>query len=253
MTVALGLVCRDGVVVAADSMGSSGNIAGHSEKVKALENLPVVWTGAGSVYVLEEVEQKLLEIDSTPEVARHFTEPDPLELRKILKSNVIGAMKACNASTPHANAPQGAIFFPTDTLFLGFSNGRPYFLEVAQDGQLNWHTDRGFYAIGSGGEFATVARALMEHHLQEGHLELDQGRQLAWRTVDTTIAVSSAGVGPPVQMAVADDHGARILGDDEIRVVREQVSSWKQFERDALRGKWDAVETEGEDPPQLEE
>lgn len=54
-------------------------------------------------------------------------------------------------------------------------------------------------------------------------------------------------------MAIANGHGARILDDDEIRVVREQVSSWKQFERDALRRKWDSVETESEEPPQLEE
>ena len=59
MTIAVGLVCSDGVIIASDSMASSGNVAVHADKVYRLDHLPVVWSASGSVYVIEEVEQHL--------------------------------------------------------------------------------------------------------------------------------------------------------------------------------------------------
>jgi len=43
--------------------------------------------------------------------------------------------------------------------FLGWSRSEPWFLEIAHDAQMNWHTEKLFAAVVSGGAFATVARA----------------------------------------------------------------------------------------------
>jgi hypothetical protein len=105
---------------------------------------------------------------------------------------------------------------------------------LAVDGQINWHTEHRFYAVGSGGEFASVAHGLMSHYISDD-LTLEHGKLLAYRTIDTTINVSSSGVGPPVQIAICDNNGPRILDDDEIKAVSTAVDRWKELEVETLR------------------
>mgnify|MGYP000728299862 CR=1 FL=1 len=244
MTVAIGLVCSDGAVVASDSMSSSGSVARTERKVRALQNVPVVWTAAGSVYVIEEVEAALDDLDQQAlrnhEIRADFTVPRPRAARKRLADVVRGAMTQCyQACTPGQQmqpTPRGPRHpFASDFLVLGFANGIPYFLEIAHDGQLNWHHDAGFYAVGSGGEFATVAHALLAHYVEGGRLNVELGMCVAYRTIDTTIRVSSAFVGPPVQLAVVDAGGARVLTDPEVEGVKEVVEGWMNLEAETLR------------------
>ena len=140
--------------------------------------------------------------------------------------------------------------FITDFLVTGYTQARPYLLEVANDGQVNWHTDEGFYAIGSGGAFAAVAQGLMKHYLDASPLPLQYGMQLAYRTIETACDVSSMFVRTPVQLAIVDKNGARVLDHDEIEQLKAEVLGWKQLERDALwRRVSDVPPEELETPP----
>jgi 20S proteasome alpha/beta subunit len=259
MTVALGLVCSDGVLVASDSMGSSDQTADLSQKVRTFGRCPALWTAAGSVYVMEEVEAALKVFDAsgtTEAPMRMFTGPYPAEIRKKLVPAVNKVMRAsyANALNVQPADPGGpmAIAFPTDFLMLGYAAGTPWFLEFARDGQVNDHTTRGFYAVGSGGHFATVARALMRHYLTRP-IALELGKLVAYRAIDTTIQVSAQGIGPPVQIAVCDDSGARILNDDEIETVRLGVQGWTVQETESLSmSLMDATAAATGDLPQLE-
>jgi len=241
MTVALGLVCSDGVLVASDSMGTSDPVANVARKVRVFGRTPAVWTAAGSVFVIEEVEAELQRIDQsgTAEAPlKCFTEPDLTGIRGKLSPTMSKTMREAYGRALHVGPPEPGgmvrIPFASDFLMLGYANGTPWFLEFAQDGQVNWHTDHGFSAVGSGGHFATVARALMKHYTDQS-LPLELGKLVAYRAIDTTIEVSSAWVGGPVQVAVCDKDGARILASDEIEALREQVDRWKQLEVDTLR------------------
>jgi len=240
VTVALGLVCSDGVLVASDSMGSSEQTAEHSQKVRTFGRCPALWTASGSVYVMEEVEAelKVLDASGTPEAPlRIFGDPQPAAIRKKLAPMVNKVMRAAYATALNVQPadPGGAVLiaFPTDFLMLGYAAGTPWFLEIARDGQVNDHTDGGFYAVGSGGHFATVARGLMRHYLTRP-LPLELGKLVAYRAIDTTIQVSSQGIGPPVQIAVCDNSGARVLNDDEIEAVRLGVQGWTVQETESL-------------------
>lgn len=243
MTVAIGLVCSDGALVASDSMGSSGSVARAEQKVRALQNLPVVWTASGSAYVIEEVDAALRDLDHNaarnPQIKNVFTKPDLRALRDRLADVVRRAMTQCyKAATPGQQMQQTLHGlrhpFASDFLILGFANDTPYFLEIAHDGQLNWHHDARFYAVGSGGEFATVAHALLAHYVEEGRLNVELGMRVAYRTIDTTIRVSSGLVGPPVQVAVVDGRGARILAGPEVEAVKEAVEGWMKVEAETL-------------------
>ncbi|MEU4364382.1 hypothetical protein [Promicromonospora sp. NPDC023987] len=241
MTVALGLVCSDGVLVASDSMGSNNTVADHSVKVRASNPAPVVWTAAGSVYVIEEVEAALA---SSLGTASGGTPPqiffDPNEsairgrLRPVLNKTMGGAYASALHVAPASPGGMTMLPFASDFLLLGYANGTPWFLEFAQDGQVNSHSERGFYAVGSGGHFASVARALMKHYLDR-EIPLELGRMLAYRTIATTVEVSPGGVGLPVQIAECNSEGPRILTTEEIEAVGAGVDAWKTLERESLR------------------
>jgi 20S proteasome alpha/beta subunit len=240
MTVAIGLVCNDGVLVASDSMAADPHTAHNVTKVFKLDCCPVVWTAAGSVYVIEEVENALAGIDKpntkTGGPPQAFADPILSALRASLKGAIHRAMKASYesalASTPFppGGTPQQ---FLTDFLVCGYANSTPWLLEFAKDGQINWHTEFGFSAVGSGGPFATVARGLMAHYLATP-LSLQQSMKVAYRTIQTTCEVSPGGVGLPVRIAVVDNSGARILDEDEVNAIGLLVDRWKTLEADTL-------------------
>lgn len=240
MTVAIGLVCADGVLVASDSMGSNANIAAHSVKVRAMSHLPMIWTAAGSQYVAEEVEAALAGLDVLNEkgsVSPTFSKPDLMGVRSSLTGRVHPAMKKAYGSYLASEpVPAGGVAndFISDFLLLGYASDTPYFLEYARDGQINWHTEAGFYALGSGGEFATVAQVLMQHYTRENPT-LEQGRLVAYRTIEAVCSASSGRVGLPVQIAQVDSTGSRVLDEEEIREIGTAVERWKELEIDTLQ------------------
>lgn len=246
MTVAVGMVCSDGVVIATDSQATSGEIAQPVVKARTIRGAPTVWCGAGMQYVIEEVEAALAsEIEShlggvgNNRRKRMFREPNLDAIRSCLADVVRPAMKSCYQAVLPVVSPPGAPVprrhpFDTDFLFAGVVDDAKFLLEISGDGQLNWHTDRGFHALGTGGDFATVVMETMKPHLEEGPPELRLGQIVAYRAIDTTCTVS-AELGGPVQMAMADNSGSRILDAQEIQAIKESVQRWKAEERNLLR------------------
>lgn len=271
MTVAIGLVCSDGVVVASDSMASNEyQIAHQSQKVRAVEDLHVVWTASGSKYIIEEVEgafQELGNLATSEQMVRDtFTTPILDRVRRNVSQHVHEAMKKAYKTTmPGVSSIQlrtGGTRHPwhSDFLVLGYANETPYFLELAGDGQLNWHTDGKFAAVGSGGPFAEVANGLMAHYVEGRELPVELGLWVAYRTIETTCRVSSSYVGPPVQLAVADIDGARVLTSDEVDEVEAGVEGWLQVESSSLarpdqapQSPEDGEDAVEEEPPALDD
>lgn len=261
MTVALSLVCSDGVLVASDSMASEGRLASTAVKVHSLAQRPIVWTASGSVFVIEEAANQLSNLETqlaqNPDVAAAFDRPD----LPVIRQNVAGLLKQtmhqCYQSALPFGANQqvnGSHPFITDFLVAGYTRETPYLLEIARDGQVNWHTDEGFYAIGSGGEFAAVAQGLMKHYLDAGPLPLKYGMQLAYRTIETACEVSSMFVRIPVQLAIVNKDGTKILNHGEIEQLKDEVAGWKQLESDTLwRKVSDIPADELETPPSIDQ
>jgi proteasome beta subunit len=261
MTVALGLVCSDGVLVASDSMASEGRLASTAVKVHSLAKRPIVWTASGSVFVIEEAANQLSNLETqiaqNPGIATAFDKPDLPVIRQNVAGVLTNTMRQCYQSALPFGANQqvnGIHPFITDFLVAGYAQEIPYLLEIARDGQVNWHTDEGFYAIGSGGEFAAVAQGLMKHYLDAGPLPLKYGMQLAYRTIETACEVSSMFVRIPVQLAVVNKDGTKIIDHGEIEQLKDEVAGWKQLERDTLwRKVSDIPADELETPPSIDQ
>ena len=193
------------------------------------------------------------QIGQDPQAQAAFDLPDLPAIRQCLARCLKQTMAQCYGSVlPFGSQQQvnGNHPFITDFLVTGYTQAVPYLLEVANDGQVNWHTDEGFYAIGTGGAFAAVAQGLMKHYLDAGPLPLQYGMQLAYRTIETACDVSSMWVRTPVQLAIVDKDGSRVLDHADIEKLKDEVAGWKQLERDALWRKVSDVPTdELETPP----
>ena len=266
MTVAIGMVCSDGVLVASDSQATSGQIASPGNKVKIVDGASAVWTAAGSVYVIEEVELDLskkvetqLKNDGPNKWKRGFLDPNESLVREDTGKVIKDAIRRCYESIMPGMVPPGGYPHPfaTSFLLLGVGVDGSFFLEFAEDGQVNSHTHRGFYALGSAGEFASVAMALMRHYIMGPAVPLDIGQKLAYRTIETTCEISAGLVGGPVQMAIADNSGVRIVNDTELRDIGDSVRAWKELEKNTLHGSGESrsgpLQSElGADIPMLE-
>ena len=265
MTVVIGMVCSDGVLIATDSQATSGNVARPTTKTRTISGAATVWSASGAVYVIEEVEAALREVeqhlrnDGSNKWKRAFSVPELETIRTDFVDVVKQAMESCYKAVlpgiivpgmtpgvlPYSQHP-----FATDLLFAGMGNDSKFLLEVACDGQLNWHTDSGFVAIGSGGEFATVAMELMKPYLTEGPLDLELGQIVAYRTIETTCDVSAGLVGGPVQIAIANGGGSRVLDRAEVDQIQDLVRVWKVKERSLLMSLSDGRSSaESLDPP----
>lgn len=215
MTVAIGMVCRDGVLVASDSMGSSGPIAMRLAKARALSSRPIVWVGAGSTYVGQRVEQAIAGQDD------HDGDVTPTSLAAALRPVII---EAYNVSSPPPGVER-ADAAESETLLLSWRDGQPSFVHLRADTAPVEKTLETFHAIGSGHDFAHVAYVALSHHVTDP-LPLQQGLLLAYRIVSIVCEASSWGVGLPVQIAVADEDGARVLSTEEVEEISTGVQRW---------------------------
>lgn len=258
MTVAIGLVCSDGVLVASDSMAADPMTAHTIQKVHALKGCPAIWTAAGSVYITEEVGIKLDEFATAhaeSNAASCLCATGPVAQRVLLKNTILPTMQHCYqgvlCATPYApgTVPKD---LETQFLVLAYVNDEPMFLEFDEIGQVNSHLPDRFYAIGVVGPFAVVAQGLMAHYFQ-APMPLSQGQLVAYRTIITVCEVAQGSVRPPVQIAIADASGARVLGDDELSEIETGVERWKTLEAETLTmGSEDARRDAQGDLPKLD-
>ena len=235
MTVALGIVCSDGIVVASDSMGSAERIATSVPKVHIRERFPLAWVHAGSTYIYEEAEAALDDLEASwpDRVPEHWTQPSIRGIRRDLAEYVGSAVKAGYKQV--VEIPGHKISDPaTEFLFLGWGEKGPFFLHLHADTTVTDQLGDKMAAIGFGGQLAAVARSIMEHYMED-EFSVRDGMMIAYRAISTVVQVSTWGVALPVQMAVVEPVGARLLTQSEIEQVALTVDRWKLLERDSLR------------------
>jgi len=225
VTVAIGLVCSDGVLVASDSMGSTGRVAAPIVKVHAMTAAPTVWTYAGSLFMGQQVEEVL----SDPTLDKPGVPPTALV--EVLPPRMNAAYSTL--SVPPGGSTKDLTAHATEVLILGWHDGKPTFSRVQHDlAVVDCHADR-LVAIGSGHEYASVVRAALAHYL-DSPVDLHLGTVLAYRVISTVCDVSSWNVAAPVQIGVADDTGARVLSPDQIDELGDLSSRWVAVERSSL-------------------
>jgi hypothetical protein len=244
MSVAVGLVCNDGVVTAVSGRPVRGGAGVLDSAVGALSSLPVVWSGVGSLYVIEDVTTIFSQLDKLAQseqltIVHNFREPRLEQVKQNLGTYVRDPMKKAYESALPGTQPvptfEGMVHpFATDFLVLGFSGDTPWIIEVANDGRLIWRTRAGWYAVGAGSDAGFLARSLLAVFVGERAPGIGEAAAIAYRTVATTLELSAGMTGAPVQIAVVDAAGARTLGGEEVAAVADVVERWTKAESETL-------------------
>jgi 20S proteasome alpha/beta subunit len=139
-----------------------------------------------------------------------------------------------------------------EALFAGVSDdGRPWIYEVTCNGGDEEHDLA--EAIGAGRVYAMSALMALRHHGFED-LENRQVHVLAYRAINDAIATAAheIGISGPIHMHIAEQRGALPLQDEAIKVIRYEMISQQQQEREIFRkpgGSLDKSESAGIDPP----
>lgn len=120
----------------------------------------------------------------------------------------------------------------TYVLAAGYSDGRPFILDIDPHGLIGHHEETGFQAVGSGSPMAQQAHALLAH-FQMGKRSVEHGLVAALRVLDALDA-SSPSVGGPMDMCRITPDASRHLDENEIAHVREHVARWIDLEQNAM-------------------
>ena len=231
MTLVLGIVCAEGVVLASDSQAtySTGGqpIKGNITKLYPQWN-SVAWAASGNVGVAQYASQ-LFKNHAQLSQQAYFENrtPDTAQkeicgaLRGPLRQYFQGEIMSVQGSQPE-----------TSFLFCGSVKGGAVLFEIGADLIVTDHREQGYAAIGSGDIFPYFALASLAHHnLRE--CSLSRASLIAHRVVDDAIRVAAFGLGPPVQM-ITIPNGDQADVRDDIEAIKAGVAQWKSIETAAL-------------------
>lgn len=234
MTLILALTCKDAVVMAADSQATEvqgGNVlAGVRHDVEKLNQLGpnILWGASGSVGVIQEIGDALDEwaaanAGKLNDQAKRLKPELVKVVTPILRSAYAGYIQVPGRQP---NPPM------TSVLFAGRTAGGRWIMELEDNGGSEFK-DSGFAAIGSAYHFANVAAAMLKEY-SASKRELIHGQLLALRILESAVTAAAFGVGGALRLAVVGPEGAKILDQNEVDQVRDQVDGWRQAEADTL-------------------
>jgi len=226
MTVVLALVCKDGVVVAADTQvtDSGRGMSYPAQKLHPLGDA-AAWGGSGARSVLLELEDvfeassgAILEAEDIGKALQERTIP---VLRYHYENFIDDVPGEETPGTPSAYV-----------LAAGYRDGEPWIVEINPNGMVSHYDDIGFHAIGSGAPMAQQAGALLAH-FQMQERPVTAGVVAAVRVLEA-LMLSSPSVGGPFNVARIDADGRHNLDEGELEQARKEAERWRDLEQRAL-------------------
>ena len=120
----------------------------------------------------------------------------------------------------------------TYVLAAGYSDGKPFMVDVDPHGLIGHYEEIGFHAIGSGAPMAQQARALLAN-FRMNERPVEYGVLAALRVLDA-LDETSPTVGGPMDVCRITTDGADHLAPEDIDKARAEVRRWQDRERDVL-------------------
>ena len=201
-TTTLGMVCKDGVVVATERRATMGTLIAHKTTKKLFkvdDHLALTTAGlVGDVQVLARylsAEAKLYKLGRETKM--------PVEAAATLMANILNQRK----------------FYPyyVQLIIGGYdsSGGHVFSLDAAGGAIPDKYT-----STGSGSPY--VFGVLEDHYREE--MTVEEGIDLAIRAITAAMKRDSAS-GDGIDVAVITPDGFRLLSDDEVKKRREKLNS----------------------------
>ena len=196
MTLVLALVCKNGIIMAADSAASfvAEGIKQPTIKIRQLGNI-ALWGASGHEGMIQDIEVALTTgrtADSYMKSAQHCRQ----QLRQVLHP-VYETWRKYQVPIPQIPYNQ---YQTAHLLFAGFPAGEPCIIEVEPNLAIGQLEDYGHAAIGSAAQFA---QARMYPHRRR-FPSLEVGKVIAYRTMKEAIDMALYGVAEPIQFWIME-------------------------------------------------
>jgi 20S proteasome alpha/beta subunit len=221
MTLVLGLRTDGGVVLASDSQKTEGPLRETHPKLFATP-LGIVWGSAGSIAIQQELYG----------LAQDFDLPGNLPRQRTKEAVVTALREATRRATQAIEDPTEAATTAAG-LFAWYSKADRHHYLLRALGNGHGEFALRYTAIGGPGQLARFALSRSEH-LGYATLPLEAAKMIAFNVADDVIRASSAGVGPPVQMAVVTATGASVVQASDLRGLEDTVATFRELQRDFL-------------------
>jgi 20S proteasome alpha/beta subunit len=194
MTLVIGFLCEDGIVMSADSAATDivQDVKVPVQKIFYIPKFKMLVGGSGDWGFIQELKAA---IEGIPRAAQTIP-----ELREYLRNNLRPKLSQAYPELAKA-ASQGHQVRPVASLLLGgFLKDKPYLARHDFPGNLEDVTEQGFCAIGSG---AQVAYVLWSVYAQSP-LSINAGQLLATLIVKTAADVTAIGIALPLRMVILE-------------------------------------------------
>jgi len=201
-TTTVGIVCKDGVVLAAERKATLGFLVASKEDLKIVQVMPHIGiTQAGAVGDLQALTRLLK------------AEAYLYELRENKRISVNAA------ATLLANILYGGRWFPylVQIILAGFDEKGPQLFILHPDGSKL--EEKKFFSTGSG---SPIAFGVLEVFYKDG-LTVEEGKQIAVKAVKAAIERDIASGGRGIDVAIIDKNGFRMVSEEEVQRMLKSI------------------------------
>lgn len=252
MTVIVGIIARNGAIMAADTEATeSGHTRYDVEKIWECQSLLFGYTG--STVLKQPIERAVT--DAITSSFRGRSHIPRLDAQAIIAAAAKNAMMECFVR--YAGNVPAAGPLPPDLngalLVMGHDASGYWMVEFDARNMATDYTGNGFHSIGSGSAAAYTAKSLMTDYYSIDSELLDV-KLIAHRTVKNCIDSLGGGhgVGGKINLWVINESGPAQLTTTELESVTDGVAKWRLIERESL-AKVNAPETQEESAESLPE
>ena len=230
MTLVIGLVATDGLVIASDSQMSMGPTSRPGQKVHISDDGAFSFGLSGEESSMQRLRAALAALE-----LRETVEDVQDQLQAV----------ASRALTPQFDAVRNVVggLVPPDQLPVAeaivgaYCQGEPHLLHIDRQTLVTDVVD-GIASTGWGRAFADHAAAIFRE-LREGDLTLYQSTMLCFRVVEDAIDASGPNwmLGGPIQIATVRLVEGRALAErvSDYRALQDAVNSWVRLEAERFR------------------
>jgi len=196
-TTTIGLICRDGVVLAAERKATMGYMVASKQDLKITKIAPHIgMTQAGMVGDLQAL-------------ARYLKAETKLFELKNKKRMTVKSAAALLANILYSGRSS---FFPymIQIILAGYDETGPNLFILHPDGSKL--EEKRFFSTGSGSPFAF---GVLETMYKDG-ISVEEGKKIAAKAIKAAVERDIASGGKGIDIAVIDKNGFRLLKDSEI-------------------------------------
>jgi len=257
VTLIVGILCLDGVVVAADGAATYGVMGQHTvrqpmKKLRLLDDHVVIGV-SGPGTLAQRFEGEVRRLCNAPwQAAGQQPDQAMLAITKVIRPHILDEMQMAQAAGQIIGQVARVNALSTTLVALPLGADVQLFQFDQQGSPEYARPDVPFFSIGSGQLTADPFLAFIrELFWRQGQPTVEEGIFAAHWTVRHAIETSPRGVADPIQLAVLDKatRTARELAEDELAYNERVVAEMKNTMREAAQKFLSAKEKKTESPP----